>query len=122
MTPAAMVPRRFAVAAHPKIEEAASLAVEIAAFLTERGAAARHGGLQEEDLVDRLRQGAFGMLIAPGGDRPLPRAEGACAGRGRPDPAPALAQHPAGAGGASPLGGPGDRPGRRVGCAADDPY
>ena len=46
MTPAAMVPRRFAVAAHPKIEEAASLAVEIAAFLTERGAAARHGALQ----------------------------------------------------------------------------
>lgn len=79
MTPAAMVPRRFAVAAHPKIEDAASLAVEIAAFLTERGAAARHGALQEEDLADRLRQGAFDMLIALGGDGTMLRAGHLCA-------------------------------------------
>src|SRR3970040_2168907 len=79
MTPAAPVPRRFAAPAHPKIEEAASLAIEIAAFLTARGAAAQHGALQEEDLVDRLRQGAFDMLIALGGDGIMLQAGHLCA-------------------------------------------
>ncbi len=73
-----MVPRRFAVTAHPKIEEAVCLAAETAAFLTERGAAARHGALQEKDLVDRLRQGAD-MLIALGGDGTMLRAGHLCA-------------------------------------------
>jgi NAD+ kinase len=79
MTPAAPVPRRFAVAAHPKIEDAASLAAEIAEFLTVRGNTAQHGALQEEDLVDRLRQGAFDMLIALGGDGTMLRAGHLCA-------------------------------------------
>ena len=79
MPPAAPVPRRFAVAAHPKIKEAASLAVEIAEFLTGRGMVARQGALQEEDLVDRLRQGAFDMLIALGGDGTMLRAGHLCA-------------------------------------------
>jgi len=79
MTPAAPVPRRLAVAAHPKIEEAAALAMEIAAFLSARGAAVQHGALQEEDLAGRLRQGAFDMLIALGGDGTMLRAGHLCA-------------------------------------------
>jgi NAD+ kinase len=79
MSPAAPTPRRLAVAAHPKIEEAASLAAEIAEFLTARGAEARHGILQEEDLAERLRLGAFDMLIALGGDGTMLRAGHLCA-------------------------------------------
>jgi len=79
MTPAAPSPRRFAVAAHPKIAEAASLAAQIAAFLGERGLAAQHSALQAEDLADRLRQGAFDMLVALGGDGTMLRAGHLCA-------------------------------------------
>jgi len=79
MTYASPVPRRFAVAAHPTIEEAASLAVEIAEALTARGSSVRRGALQEEDLAERLRQGAFDMLIALGGDGTMLRAGHLCA-------------------------------------------
>lgn len=79
MTPASPVPQRFAVAAHPKIQEAGSLAVEIAEFLAARGASAQQGALQEDDLADRLRQGAFDMLIALGGDGTMLRAGHLCA-------------------------------------------
>src|SRR3990170_1083365 len=79
MTPAAPVPRRFAVAAHPKIEEAATLATEIAAILSARGATVQDGALQDQDLVDRLRQGAYDMLVALGGDGTMLRAGHLCA-------------------------------------------
>ena len=79
MSPAAPVPRRFAVAAHPKIGDALSRAAEIAEFLSARGAAAQHGALQDEDLVARLRRGAFDMLVALGGDGTMLRAGHLCA-------------------------------------------
>ena len=79
MTPAAPVPRRFAVTAHPKIEEAATLATEIAALLSARGATVQDGALQDQDLVDRLRQGAYDMLVALGGDGTMLRAGHLCA-------------------------------------------
>jgi NAD+ kinase len=79
MTPGAPVPRRVVVAAHPKIEEAASLASEIAEFLAERGATARLGALQDDDLAGRVRQGACDLLIALGGDGTMLRAGHLCA-------------------------------------------
>jgi NAD+ kinase len=79
MTPGAPIPRRFAVAAHPKIAEATSRGAEIADFLTERGATASRGILQDKDMADRLRQGAFDLLIALGGDGTMLRAGHLCA-------------------------------------------
>jgi NAD+ kinase len=79
MSPAAPAPRRIAVAAHPKIEEATSLAAEIAEFLGSRGATVQHGLLQDEEIVARLRQGAFDMLVALGGDGTMLRAGHLCA-------------------------------------------
>jgi NAD+ kinase len=79
MSPAAPVPRRFAVAAHPKIADAVSRAAEIAEFLAARGAATQHGALQDEDIVTRLQQGAFDMLVALGGDGTMLRAGHLCA-------------------------------------------
>ncbi|HMK09759.1 MAG TPA: NAD(+)/NADH kinase [Anaerolineales bacterium] len=79
MTPAAPVPRRIAVASHPKIAEAASLAKEIAAFLSDRGLAAQHAMLSSDDMAQHLRQGSFDMLIALGGDGTMLRAGHLCA-------------------------------------------
>jgi len=80
MSPSPTAPRRFAIAAHPRIAEAAGLAVEIAEFLTARGASARHGPLQEEDLAQQLGHGDFDLLIALGGDGTMLRAGRLCAG------------------------------------------
>lgn len=71
--------RRFAIGVHPKMPEAAGLAAEIAEFLGAHGAAARHGVLQDADLTDRLRQGAFDAMIALGGDGTMLRAGHLCA-------------------------------------------
>ncbi len=80
MAPNPPPPRRFAVVAHPKIPEAVRLAAEIAEFLTGRGASARHGVLQEEELASQLRRGGFDLLIALGGDGTMLRAGHLCAG------------------------------------------
>ena len=79
MSPTAPIPRRFAVAAHPKIDEAVSLSVEIADYLAGRGVTASRGVLQEESLVDELRRGSFDLLIALGGDGTMLRAGHLCA-------------------------------------------
>lgn len=76
MSPA---PRRFAVGAHPKIDEAMPLAQEISAFLSSRGATVLHGVLQDEPMAARLRQGDFDMLIVLGGDGSMLRAGHLCA-------------------------------------------
>ena len=79
MAPVRPAPRRFAVAAHPKITEAADLAAEIVDFLNSKGATSRYGLLQAEDLAEQLRQGGFDLLIALGGDGTMLRAGHLCA-------------------------------------------
>jgi len=76
MAPSPTVPRRFAVAAHPKIAEAAGLAAEIAEFLTARGArftqndpSRRHAvWLLTEGIVDLETMRELEPQVTAGGD------------------------------------------------------
>lgn len=79
MTQQASAPRRFVIAAHPKIPEASALAAEISEFLAGRNRMAQLGALQDEGLASALRGGEFDMLIALGGDGTMLRAGHLCA-------------------------------------------
>lgn len=79
MTPAAPVPRRFAIAAHQKIAEGPALGAEIAEFLSARGRTTRQGALHDDTLAGALARGEFDLLIALGGDGTMLRAGHLCA-------------------------------------------
>jgi NAD+ kinase len=72
-------PNRIAIASYPGREEAIELAEEIAAFLLERGLTAHHASLYDETLRNQVKDGAFDLLIALGGDGTMLRAGHLCA-------------------------------------------
>ncbi|HSR49142.1 MAG TPA: NAD(+)/NADH kinase [Anaerolineales bacterium] len=79
MNPTPPIPRRFAIAVHPKIPEGAALAAEISEFLAAEHRTAVHAVLQDEKLAFGLSQGEFDLMIALGGDGTMLRAGHLCA-------------------------------------------
>lgn len=73
-------PERFAVASHPQIEEAGTLAAVVADHLIRAGLQADHGSLQDEPLRRKVQSGKVDMMIALGGDGTMLRAGHLCAG------------------------------------------
>jgi len=73
-----LIPTRIAIAAHPQINEAIREAVEIAAFLEERGIHTIHGLLYDDELRNRVIDREFDLLIALGGDGTMLRAGHIC--------------------------------------------
>lgn len=73
-----LIPTRIAIAAHPQINEAIREAVEIAAFLEERGIHTIHGLLYDDELRSRVIDREFDLLIALGGDGTMLRAGHIC--------------------------------------------
>jgi len=78
-------PRRFAVAYHPGLEDAAQTAANVARFLLDNNAIqADHGTVYDDWLKDRLSKDPYDMVIALGGDGTMLRAGHLCAARGVP--------------------------------------
>lgn len=76
--------RAVAVAAHPRVTEAALEAARIADFLAAHGVTSTHGSLYDETLRARVRHGEFDLLVALGGDGTMLRAGHLCAPAGVP--------------------------------------
>lgn len=72
-------PEKIAVMAHPDIEGALGIAQEVSRFLEEQGAETRSGSLYDETFRQALREGAFDLLVALGGDGTMLRAGHLCA-------------------------------------------
>ena len=78
------IPQRIAIAAHPKVPEAMSEAVEVADYLNQEGVQTIHRLLYDEELSQRVQAGEFDMLIALGGDGTMLRAGHLCGLSGIP--------------------------------------
>jgi NAD+ kinase len=78
------IPQRIAVAAHPKVPDAMSAAVEVAAYLNQHGIQTIHGLLYDEELSQSVQAGEFDMLVALGGDGTMLRAGHLCGPSGTP--------------------------------------
>lgn len=76
--------QHIAVAAHPKVDDAADEAAQIAAYLEEHGIRSTHGMLYDEVLRQRVQDGEFDLLIALGGDGTMLRAGHLCGSAGVP--------------------------------------
>jgi NAD+ kinase len=72
-------PNRIAVASYPVREEAIEMAEEMIVFLGEHGLTAHHASLYDETLRSQVKDGAFDLLIALGGDGTMLRAGHLCA-------------------------------------------
>jgi NAD+ kinase len=79
MPDAPFIPRRVAVAAHPRIPDAVMEAAAIKTYLEENGLAASHSTLDDAALRKRVKEGGFDMLVAVGGDGTMLRASHLCA-------------------------------------------
>lgn len=77
-------PKAIAVAAHPRLPEAASEAAAIASFLEAKGISTGEGSLYDESLRRRVQAGEFDMVIALGGDGTMLRAGHLCGPCGIP--------------------------------------
>jgi len=71
--------QKIAIASYPAREDVTELAEAIADFLTERGLIAQHASLHDDALCSQVRDGAFDLLIALGGDGTMLRAGHLCA-------------------------------------------
>ncbi len=69
---------RIAVAANPKLPEAAGVGARIAAWIKDQGREAMSGLLYDEELNQRVKAGGFDLLIALGGDGTMLRAGHLC--------------------------------------------
>ncbi len=78
------IPERIVITAHPKLPDALAEAAQIASYLKDKGMAAPHGSLYNEELRKRVRGGEFDMLVAVGGDGTMLRAGHLCAPCGIP--------------------------------------
>jgi len=67
------------VTAYPKMPEAFTEVEAMSAYLKEKGVAAPHGSIYDEDLRKRVRRGEFDLLIIAGGDGSVLRAGHLCA-------------------------------------------
>ena len=76
--------RRIAIAAHPRIPDTQGEAEKIAVFLESRGIQAFSSLLYDEDLMSQIKDGAFDLLIALGGDGTMLRAGHLCGPSGVP--------------------------------------
>jgi NAD+ kinase len=72
-------PEKIAVMAHPDIEGALNIAQDVSRFLEEQGAETRSGSLYDEPFRQALREEAFDLLVALGGDGTMLRAGHLCA-------------------------------------------
>jgi NAD+ kinase len=72
-------PNHFAIAIHPQMPQAESMAQEIAEHLIQRGKSALYGSLYDETLREKVKQHAFDLLIALGGDGTMLRSGHLCA-------------------------------------------
>jgi NAD+ kinase len=72
-------PQRIALTHHPRLPEAAKLSPDIAAFLREKGVQVTRGLLTDEEITRGLRERAFDLLVALGGDGTMLRSVHACA-------------------------------------------
>jgi NAD+ kinase len=75
---------RIAVAANPKLPEAAAVGGRIAAWIKDQGREATSGLLYDEELNQRVKAGGFDLLIALGGDGTMLRAGHLCGPCGVP--------------------------------------
>ncbi len=69
-------PKSIAIAAHPRLPAAESLAQEIADFLAQEPLKVTCAPLYDPDLQRQIHEGKFDMLIALGGDGTMLRAGG----------------------------------------------
>lgn len=76
--------KHIAVAAHPHISQAADEAIQIVAFMEERGIQATHGLLNDGKLREMVNDKVFDLLIVLGGDGTVLRAGHLCAPNGVP--------------------------------------
>ncbi len=72
------LPKKIAIAAHPNLPEAISETSAIVNYLQGRGLQVAHGLLYDENLVERIREGEFDLLVALGGDGTMLRAGHLC--------------------------------------------
>lgn len=77
-------PTRIAVLAHPQVNEAASEAQQVAAFLEQKEIVVAHGSLYDQDLRQQVQENEFDLVIALGGDGTMLRAGHLCAPSGIP--------------------------------------
>jgi NAD+ kinase len=78
------VPRSIAIIYHPQLPQAGSEAVQIAAFLQEKGIHHAIGTLDNADLSQQLTACEFELMLALGGDGTMLRAGHFCAPLGIP--------------------------------------
>jgi NAD+ kinase len=82
--PESFVPERPVITAYPKMPEAFAEAEAIAVYLRKRGFNVPCGSIYDEELRKGVKQGAYDMLIAVGGDGGVLRAGHLCAPSGVP--------------------------------------
>lgn len=71
--------RRVVAVAHPRIPDAVTEAAAISAYFIEHGMESDHGTLDDASLRKRVRDGAFDLLVAVGGDGTMLRVSHLCA-------------------------------------------
>jgi NAD+ kinase len=71
--------RRVVAVAHPRIPDAVTEAAAISAYFIEHGLESDHGTLEDASLRKRVRDGAFDLLVAVGGDGTMLRVSHLCA-------------------------------------------
>ncbi|MBN2386409.1 MAG: NAD(+)/NADH kinase [Anaerolineales bacterium] len=76
--------QRVVIAAHPRLPEGVREAAAIAAYFNEHGRTSVHGTLDDADLRKQVREGAYDLLVAVGGDGTMLRAGHLCAPVGIP--------------------------------------
>ncbi len=76
--------RRIAIAAHPNVPDTQEEAIEITAFLQQKGVPAVFSMLYDEELARQLAANEYDMLIALGGDGTMLRAGHLCGPCGVP--------------------------------------
>lgn len=76
--------KNIAVASHPRVHLAGKIGEEIRNYLESLGVGAIHGSLYDESLRKQVKEEAFDVLIALGGDGTMLRAGHLCAPVGIP--------------------------------------
>ncbi|HEY2981816.1 MAG TPA: NAD(+)/NADH kinase, partial [Anaerolineales bacterium] len=82
--PESFIPRRPVITASAKMPEAQAEMQAIAAYLKGQGIDAPCGSIYDEELRKQVKNGAFDLLIAVGGDGGVLRAGHLCAPSGVP--------------------------------------
>ncbi len=72
-------PVNVAVLTHPTLEDAALEGEQVSALLKQHGLCVKQGPVQDDDLIKRIAENEFDMVIALGGDGTMLRAGHLCA-------------------------------------------